>query len=161
MARSLKIQKPRRSQIRKIEQLLSQDLHPKQLRRAQAVLLYAEGMSGVDIAAALRVNPLTIYSDLRAFAHKGLDSLKAPPRGGASKQLGRAEEAEVLRIAELSPIDLGLPFARWSLAKLREYLLKQRVIKTISREHLRRLLKKGASDCCASSAKSSAVTRSG
>jgi len=160
MARSLNIRKPRGSQIRKIEQMLTDDLHPQQRRRAQAILLHGEGLSGVDIATALRVNPLTIYKDLRAFESLGLAALTPPPRGGASRQVDQAQEAEVLRIAQLSPIDLGLPFARWSLAKLRDHLLKRRVIKSISREHLRRLLKKGAFASLESSAKSSAATRS-
>src|SRR4051812_37942592 len=136
MARSLNIRKPRDSQIRKLEQMLTEDLHPKQRRRAQAILLHGEGLSGVDIAAALRVNPLTIYKDLRAFNSLGLAALKPPPRGGACKQVDMAQEAEIFRIAQLSPIDLGLPFARWSLAKLRDFLLKRQVIKSISREHL-------------------------
>lgn len=160
MARSLNIRKPRGSQIRKIEQMLTEALHPQQRRRAQAILLHGEGLSGVDIAAALRVHPLTIYKALRAFESRGLAALKPPPSGGAGKQVDMAQEAEILRIAQLSPIDLGLPFARWSLAKLRAFLRQRRVLKNISREHLRRLLKKGAFACLESSAKSSAATRS-
>jgi hypothetical protein len=38
---------------------------------------------------------------------------------------------------------LGLPYGRWSLAKLRAYLIQPRLLKTISREHLRRVRKKG------------------
>lgn len=147
MARSLKIRKPRSAEIRKIEHMLAQDLHPKSQRRAYAILLYGEGLSGVDIAAALHVGPLTIYQDLRAFAQQGLVCLKPPPTGGPLKQLDETQEAEILRLAQLSPIDLGLPFSRWSLSKLRDYLQQQRLVKRISREHLRRVLKKGASAC--------------
>ncbi|MGA9923653.1 MAG: hypothetical protein WBQ29_09635, partial [Isosphaeraceae bacterium] len=41
-----------------------------------------------------------------------------------------------------APTTLGLPLGRWSLAKLRAYLIRQRIVPTISREHLRRVLKK-------------------
>jgi hypothetical protein len=50
---------------------------------------------------------------------------------------------EIAQVAEQSPTEFGLPYGRWSLAKLQEYLIHQRrLLKAISREHLRRLLKK-------------------
>ena len=51
--------------------------------------------------------------------------------------------SEMVRLAETLPAEMGLPYGRWSLSKLREYLLKRRVVKAISREHLRRELRKG------------------
>ncbi len=41
------------------------------------------------------------------------------------------------------PRDLGLPDPRWTLTSFREFLVKrQRVLKRISPEHVRRVLKK-------------------
>ena len=154
MARSLTTRKPTAAQIRKLHLLLSQDLHPQQRRRAQVLLLYAEGLSAVDIAASLHCHPQTVYQDLRAFAQSGLDSLRPPPRGGTQRQISRQQESEILRLAQLQPVEVGLPFGRWSLTNLQNYLIKKRIIKRISREHLRRLLKKGGSDLFALSAKS-------
>src|SRR4030067_670365 len=81
-----------------------------------------------------------------------------PPNGAEMRQLRRILEestkarlcrwAEALLfygagVAEQSPTEFGLPYGRWPLAKLQEYLVHQRhLLKTISREHLRRLLKK-------------------
>jgi transposase len=161
MSRSLKIRKPRRTELRKLDGLLCQDLHPRQLRRAHAILLYGEGLAGVDIAAALGAHPLTIYADLRAFASGGLRCLQPPAHGGQSKQLTAAQEARICQLAASSPVDLGRPFSRWTLQKLRAYLLKERIVAHISREHLRRVLQKGGCTLRASNAKSSAVTRSG
>lgn len=161
MSRSLKVRKPRRTELRKLDGLLCEDLHPQQLRRAQALLLYGEGLCGVEIAAALGAHPLTIYADLRAFARNGLRCLQPPAHGGQPKQLTAAQEALICRLADGSPIDLGRPFSRWTLQKLRAYLLKERIVTHISREHLRRVLKKGGCMLPASGAKSSATTRSG
>ncbi len=55
MARSLNIRKPRTSELRKLDTLLAEDLHLQQRRRAQAILLYGEGLSSVEFAAARRV----------------------------------------------------------------------------------------------------------
>ena len=159
MARSLKIRKPHSSEIRQIEQLLTQDLHPQQQRRAHAILLHGEGLSGVDIAAALHVHPLTIYQDLHVFAQVGLAALQRPRLGGAAKELSEAQERQLWYLGAQSPLELGLPCARWSLRTLRDYLLKEHIVCHISREHLRRVLKKGAFACCASNAKSAAAIR--
>lgn len=161
MSRSLKVSRPRRTELRKLNGLLCQDLHPQQLRRAQAILLYGEGLSGVDIASALAAHPLTIYADLRAFAQNGLQCLEPPQHGGQPKQLTAMQEAYICQLATCSPVDLGQPFSRWTLAKLRAYLLKERVVSHISREQVRRVLRKGGCTLPASNAKSSAATRSG
>jgi transposase len=161
MARSLNIRTPRLAEFRKLDQLLCAELHPRQHRRAQAVLLHGQGLSGVDIAAALGVHPLTIYADLRAFAAAGLGCLQPPRRGGPAKLLDPEQEARICHLAEASPIDLGLPFSRWTLRRLRAYLIKERVVGRISREHLRRVLRKGGCATPASSARSLAATRSG
>ena len=161
MARSLKVRTPRLAEFRKLDQLLCDELHPRQQRRAQAILLYGEGLSGVDIAASLGAHPLTIYADLRAFAAAGLGCLQPPRTGGPAKLLSQEQEARICRLAEASPIDLGLPFSRWTLRRLRAHLVRERIVPRISREHLRRVLRKGGCASPASNAKSSAATRSG
>ena len=138
MARSLKVRTPRPAEFRKLDQLLDAELHPRQRRRAQVILLHGEGVSGVDMAAALAVHPLTVYADLRAFAAAGLGCLQPPRTSGPAKLLDREQESRICRLAEGSPIDLGLPFSRWTLRRLRAYLVKERIVPHISREHLRR-----------------------
>jgi hypothetical protein len=74
MGRSLEIRNPTVAAIRKIEELLTQDLHPQQQRRAQVILLYSEGLTGADMAFALKVNPLTHRS---GFALRALVTAEA------------------------------------------------------------------------------------
>lgn len=161
MARSLKIRKPRRAEISRLEALLAETDQPFIQRRAQAILLYGAGLTAVDIAASLQVDPRTIYRDLQAFEQAGLACLQAPAPGGALPRL-QAEQVMVLwRLAETPPLELGLPYGRWTLGKLRTYVRQARIIKEISREHLRRLLKKGGCTFSGSSARLSAMTHSG
>ncbi len=107
-----------------------------------------------------RVHPLTVYADLRAFAAAGLECLQPPRKGGPAKLLNQEQEARICHLADLSPIDLGLPVSRWTLCRLRAYLIKERIVQRISREHLRRVLKKGGCTLRASGAKSLAATHS-
>jgi hypothetical protein len=58
--------------------------------------------------------------------------------------MSERQAARLRRLADQLPAKHRLPYGRWSLAKLREYVLQHHILKQISREHLRRLLKKGA-----------------
>jgi transposase len=146
MPRSLTIRKPLPAEIRQLHHLLAKPLPARQQRRVEAILFYAAELEASEIAQTLGVHVNTVYADLRAFEQEGVASIHSQQRGGAPGRIPEAQRAEIRRLAELSPGDVGVPYGRWSLAKLRSYLLKHRVVKAISREHLRRLLKEGGCD---------------
>ncbi len=143
MPRPLTVRKPRRSEINYFNTVLEQELTARQRRRAEVLVLYAAGMEGTDIARALDIHVNTVYSDLRAFEHNGCNCVHHRLRGGAPVRITQAQRAEILRLAEAPPGQLGLPYGRWSLAKLRQYLIQHRIVRALSREHLRQVLKKG------------------
>jgi hypothetical protein len=74
---------------------------------------------------------------------------------GAPPRLSQGQIDAIRRRASQPPPALGLAFGRWTLAKLRDYLMRQRIVTAISREHLRRVLKKGDTHFDASNASSS------
>jgi transposase len=150
----LKIRKPSPAEVRQLQTVLESESTSRQLRRAEVVVLYAAGLDAVEIARALDVHINTVYSDLRAFNTLGVACARQRMRGGAPPRLSCEQRAEIVRLAETSPGQVDLPFGRWSLSKLREYLIKRRVVKAISREHLRRVLKKGACSLAPSSGSS-------
>lgn len=161
MSRSLTIRKPTATEVRQASKLLSTTDDLQQQRRADVILLYAAGLNASEIAAALEKHVNTIYGDLRAFEEQGLDCLQACQTRGAPARISPALHAEIQRLAEVPPYECGLPYGRWSLSKLATYLRKQRLLKSISREHLRQLLKKGGSSSGAFSASSSVRTHNG
>jgi transposase len=145
MPRSLKIRKLHISEIRQLHELLEQDFSTRQRRRGEVLLLYSAGMEALTIAQALGSHVNTIYSDLQAFERDGVECIRQRLYGGAPVRITEVQRATILDLAETPPSEVGLPYGRWSLSKLREYLLKHRVVEAISREHLRRVLKKGGS----------------
>jgi transposase len=104
------------------------------------------------------VHPNTVYADLRDFARHRLSCMNRPRHVGAPPRLSQEQIEAIWRTARQPPTAVGLPYGRWSLAKLRAYLIRKRVVKAISREHLRRVLKKGGTACAMSAASSSAPT---
>ncbi len=161
MSRSVQVRLPKPAEIRQLRALEEGASSPRQWRRAAALLLYATGMEAVEIARALAVHPNTIYTDLHAFDRQGWQALQPPPGPAASCGLTAEQIREICALADHPPYEVGLPYGRWSLAKLREYLLKKRVCRHLSREHLRRLLTTGASASGGSGARSSVTTPSG
>jgi transposase len=156
MSRSLTVRKPNADELLQLHQWLQRPLKPWQRRLAEVLLLYAADGSSSAIARLLHVHRNTVYADLRAFARHGLSALSRPRKLGAPPRLSKKQIAAIWRLADRPPTTLGLPFGRWSLAKLRAYLIRQRIVPAISREHLRRVLKKGGTHFAASSASSSA-----
>jgi transposase len=116
-----------------------------QRQRAEMLLLHAKGMSAVDIATVLSVHPNTVYHYLHAYQDEGAKGLLRIRRRGARPRIKAAQRALIARIADRTPIEYGLPYSRWSLSKLREYLIRKHIVTQVSCEHLRRILKKRAS----------------
>ena len=152
MSRSLKVRKPRSREIHQLLEFVEEPLESAMQRRAQAILLHNDEMCATEIATTLQVHVNTIYADLHAFGAQGVAAVKQSRSPGAPSHLTSRQRAEICRIADQSPQEVGLSYGRWSLSKLCTYLIRQRIIKTISRKHLSRVLKQGGYTSAGSSA---------
>jgi transposase len=158
MSRSSAIRNASPEKLDQVHRLLKQPLQPWQRRRLETLLLHTAGHTAVDIAALLGVHVNTVYGDLRLFHRRRLHGLLSRRRLGAPPRLTAHQRRTICRLAEQSPTELGRPYGRWSLTKLRDYLLAHRIVRRISREHLRRVLKKGGTRSDASPASCGART---
>ncbi len=162
MGRPLTVRKPNATEMRQLRQTLEQSSNARLCRWAETLLFYGAGLNARQIAEALAVHVNTIYTCLHNFAGAGVAFLQRLRHQGAPSRITEAQADEIARIADQSPTEFGLPYGRWSLAKLREYVIDQRhLLKALSREHLRRLLKKRTFTGVMFSANSSATTRNG
>lgn len=144
MARYSRIRKPTAAEVKPLQRLIETSSDQRQRRRAEILVLYATGMTATAIAELLSVHLNTISRVLQLFGRRGLAAVTGMRHGGAPPRIGLREAARIRRLVDRPPTQRGLPYGRWSLAKLRDYVLRHRIVKQISREHLRRLLKKGA-----------------
>ncbi|MFB9840411.1 IS630 family transposase, partial [Actinoallomurus acaciae] len=110
-------------------------------RRAQMVLLSAQGMSVAKIAEVTFTSPDRVRDVIHNFNADGFDSLYPKYKGGRPKRFTLAERREIKRIAKSKPAEHGLPFSAWSLAKLADFLVAEGVVDDISHEGLRILLR--------------------
>ncbi len=110
-------------------------------RRARIIVARADGAPLSVIARSVGLHRDSVRRWLNRYHAQGLAGLQ---HGNAGKPknvvFDAAARAEINRRADTSPAMLGEPFNAWSLYKLRDHLVHQRVVASISVERLRQLL---------------------
>jgi transposase len=110
-------------------------------RRAQMVLLSAQGMDTAQIAEVTFTSPDRVRDVLHNFNADRFDSLRPKYDGGRPPKFDTDQREQIKQIALARPTDHGLPFSTWSLSKLADYLVARGVVEDISHEGLRMLLR--------------------
>ena len=110
-------------------------------RRAQMVLLSAQGMDVAGIARVTFTSADRVRDVLHNFSADGFDSLVPKYGGGRPPKFTLPQRQQVKKIALARPTDHGLPFSTWSLPKLADFLVAEGVVDDISHEGLRILLR--------------------
>lgn len=110
-------------------------------RRAQMVLLSAQGMDVPAIAKVTFTSEDRVRDVLHNFNRDGFDALRPRYAGGRPPTFTLAQRQQIKKIALSRPADHDLPFSTWSLAKLADFLVAEGVVDDISHEGLRLLLR--------------------
>jgi transposase len=109
-------------------------------QRAQILLASATGMAAPQIAQALITDENQVRRVIREFSEDGMASLR--PRIGDGQPRRSVESAVIVDTALARPGDLGEPGTRWTLRRLRRFLVRSKVVRSISVEGLRRTLRR-------------------
>ncbi|MBV1799435.1 IS630 family transposase [Siccirubricoccus sp. G192] len=95
-------------------------------RRRQVIGLRQAGQTYDAIAAQVGLSPTGVFDIVKRYAERGAAGLQTGPRGpepGHGRFLGAEEELEAqVLIQRHTPDELGLPFALWSRAAVRELI---------------------------------------
>jgi transposase len=110
-------------------------------RRAQMVLLSAQGMDVAAIARVAFTSEDRVRDVIRNFNADGFGSLYPKYKGGRPPKFTPGQRREIKKIAKSKPAEHDLPFSSWSLAKLAEFLVAEGVVDDISHVGLRVLLR--------------------
>jgi transposase len=94
-------------------------------RRAQMVLLSAQGMPVARIAEVAFTSEDRVRDVIHNFNTDGFDSLYPKYRGGRPPTFTLPQRREIKKIAKSKPAEHGLPFSTWSLAKLADFLVAE------------------------------------
>jgi transposase len=110
-------------------------------RRAQMVLLSAQGMPVAKIAEVTFTSANRVRDVIHNFNADGFDCLYPKYKGGRPRTFTLPERREIKKIAKSRPAEHSLPFSTWSLARLADFLVAEGVVDDISHEGLRVLLR--------------------
>ena len=95
--------------------------------RQRALILLASNtlMSAPEIAGMLLTDESHVRKVIHDFNRHGFESLRPRFRGGRPRRISTDDEARIVAVAGARPDSLGVPYTRWSLAKLSAYLRGQ------------------------------------
>jgi transposase len=110
-------------------------------RRAQMVLLSAQGMDAAAIAKIAFTSEDRVCDVIRNFNADGFSSLYPKYCGGRPPKFTLGQRREIKKIAKSRPAEHDLPFSVWSLSKLADFLVAEGVVDDISHGGLRTLLR--------------------
>lgn len=112
-------------------------------RRSMVVLASAGGNSVEAIARLVQTSPDRVREMIHRFNEMGMVSLDPKWAGGRPRRITTDDEAFIVTTAKARPESVGLPFTRWSIRKLADYLADNEIRRVvIGRERLRVLLAK-------------------
>jgi transposase len=92
--------------------------------RYQMVLLAAEGHPVVEVARITRRSHDTVRRVLNRYQAGGPDAIPHRPHPGQPPHYPPAWQAELVRVAELDPHEVGVDSALWTCRLLADYLTR-------------------------------------
>src|SRR5947209_14390323 len=90
--------------------------------RYQMLVLSAKGQTSGQIAQIVLRSQDTVVRVLKRFLTGGLDAVPRRTAPGRARRVTAAWEAELLRVIELDPHDVGQDTANWTTERLADYL---------------------------------------
>jgi transposase len=128
--------------------LLKEKLQDKTLavrihERYRVIAEAAQGREPKEIADRVGVHFTMVYDWIHRFNRHGFAKFEdAPNPKGRPSSLSARQIRKLIATALARPQDLGLPFTQWSVAKLKDYCHRQRLLPAFSDEWVRRLLRR-------------------
>ena len=155
MSRSLHFHKPTVAELRQLLHWLETVTDPIVRQRIEVIVMLSILPIATEVAQLFDLHLNTVLYYVRCFNRRRLRWITARRLGGPPRRISRRMEQRIVAFAQQAPTTLGLVYGTWSLARLQWFITKKRkLLQRISREHLRRILKKTLFVCGASSARS-------
>lgn len=135
------VQKVTKKEGNKIKSILQRSKDRVAIKRAQVILLSAQGQRVQEIAPSVYLSEEYVRKLINRFNKERTEIFNIQRSPGQPVQFTEEIKSEIIEIALSPPNLLGQPFSRWSLEKIKEYLLSKKIVKTISIETIRTVLK--------------------
>lgn len=138
-----KLDEPEKKEILNLLENTENDL-PR--NRLEIVQLSARGKRVPEISELVNLHPINVRKWIHRFNKSGLDGLRSGKSPGRPPLFSEEQRKQISSIATSDPRSLGLHFSRWSLQRLRRYLIEKKVVERISVETVRQIVQSNGSN---------------
>jgi transposase len=108
--------------------------------RLQIIMLSAAGKRVPEISEEVHLHPINVRKWIHRFNRYGLDGLRSGKSPGRPPVFSEEQRNHIVTIANTNPRLLGLHYSRWSLQRMRRYLVEQDIVDHISVETIRQIV---------------------
>ena len=129
------------SEGRKLQRMVRRDAKRIKMRRAQVVLASDQGGKVPDIAQRFYFSEGHVRTIIKSFNEEGFTALEPKYGIGRPQKFTEEQRSLIIETALCPPDLLGEPYRRWSLPKLRDFLVREKVVDSIAIETIRQMLK--------------------
>ena len=126
---------------RKLQRMVRRDANRIKMRRAQVILASDQGSKVPDIARRFYFCEAHVRRIIKSFNEKGFFALEAKYAIGRPKKFTEEQRSIIIETALCPPDLLGEPYRRWSLPKLRDFFVREKIVDSIAVETVRQMLK--------------------
>ena len=126
---------------RKLQRMVRRDADRIKMRRAQVVLASDQGSKVPDIAQRFYFSEAHVRTIIKSFNEEGFSALEPKYGMGRPKKFTAEQRSFIIETALCPPDLLGEPYRRWSLAKLRDFVVRERIVDSIAIETIRQMLR--------------------
>ena len=132
-----KLDEPEKLEIQKLLENAENDL-PR--NRLEIVQLSSRGKRVPEISELVDLHPINVRKWIHRFNKSGIDGLRSGKSPGRPPLFSDEQRKQISQIATSDPRSLGLHFSRWSIQRLRRYLIEHDVVDCISVETVRQIV---------------------
>ena len=126
---------------RKLQRLVRCGANRIRMRRAQAVLASDQGSKVPDIARRFYFSEAHVRTIIKSFNAEGFAALEPKYGIGRPRKFTEEQRSLIIETALCPPDLLGEPYRRWSLPKLRDFVVHEGIVDSIAIETVRQMLK--------------------
>ena len=124
----------------KLRRIVRHGQNAIEFKRAQIILASYQGNTPPRIAIIALASEDYIRGVIRAFNEHGMAMLRPKWGPGRPPKFTDEQRKALVNLALSRPRDLGLPYAQWSLSRLRQQAVQRGLVPSISEEWLRVIL---------------------
>jgi len=114
--------------------------------RLQIIMLSAAGKRVPEISEEVNLHPINVRKWIHRFNEQGLEGLRSGKSPGRPPVFSEEQRAQIVQISRTNPRQFGLHYTRWSLQRLRRYLMEHQIVEHISVETIRQIIQTSESN---------------